>query len=144
MPYNSIVIYAGKEFSEEKEKSLKARLKRLAGRRESAATVLYKLLVDPDPELWASALDDCFPDPIIMSAFIVRIVASHPELSLTLKTSAQEQREEADLHRLRILEAVDSLDEITPANEPITEENLDIPYFSPEAIEARLKGRLKS
>src|SRR5262245_56418019 len=146
MPYNSIVLYAGQDFSIDHEVALKARLKRLATRRESQASVLIRLLVNPDPELWIRALDDCFPDETVLSAFIVKMIAAHPGLAVTIKTTARSQADaEAQAfaeHRNRVLEAVESFEDVIPANRPITEQNLETPYYSPDAIEARLKRKL--
>lgn len=146
MAANSITIYVGGGFSLDHEAQLKARLRRLSGPREAAGQTLIRLLVHPDPDSWITALDDCFPDPEMLSAFLVKMIAAHPGLSSTFREAAQKYKSEADTesdYRQRILDAVDSLDEAVPANDTITETNLEHPMFSPEAIEARLRGRLK-
>lgn len=146
MPANTMVIYVGTRFTARDEAAFKARLRRVAGR--ASGPTLFRLVVDPDPELWMAVLEDAYPDEHTLAAFLTKMIAAHPGITryLTEARADLDSIEQANLERRRraILEAAISLEDLAPENEPITEDSIDSPHFSPEAIEARLKLKLET
>lgn len=146
MPSNTVVFYIGTKFSPDLESIIKARLRRIAPSRSPAGSMLVPLLAYPDPSAWAAILEDTFPDQDTLMAFLVQMVAASPPILSALQCAVKDatlilDSEVADYKR-RISEAAESLVDLTQSTSVITEDNLDDPAFSEDAIEARLRAKL--
>lgn len=147
MPSNTIQFYIGKRFTFDLEAQIKARLRRIAPSRSPAGEMLVPLLVQLDPSAWALILEDAFPDEDSIAQFLTSMIASSPLMLSALKRAVADgtliTEQEAQDHKKRIIEAVESLSELTSTTSLVTEENLDVPGYSEDEIEARLRASLR-
>ena len=147
MPSNTIMFYIGTKFSPDVEAIIKARLRRIAPSRDPAASMLVPLLAYPDPSAWALILEDTFADQDTLMAFLVQLVASSPPILTALRAAVDSASLILDSdvaeYKKRISDAADSLIDLTQSTSVITEESLDDPRFSEDAIEARLRASLR-